>query len=796
MIMSKLLKIAFFVLLTALFFWPKSVFATACSNTDTATLKFVPTTDSFTAGTPDSFTAGTPKYIEVWLDISNNVCNISGLDMRIFISGDVTTGDPATITNFQKNSLVNLDWVPTLDNDRKGARLLATRLTGSAIQVRGPNKLGTLKIETSAVNNPSDFSVNVRDGAVVTASGDTLGTAISLRVSKPADGISIFHILSASSSEALACRDFLPNGLTEAPDSPDAAGRKIWRTNDYKGATKTLSVTKTPPDATINRPTASPTGASFTALQSGNGYSVIVPENTSTAADVDYTVDGSISSGVGPSAATQNCPSFIIRVPKKSADTTCTARSTQVKFRSNTTENWSTAKTITLGDTVKVGGIHNNSSTLADDVLLEATGPEGPASQTIDLNNLDDTDTTNDNNISFKPVLAGTYTVTANTKGKVGQQCMGVATLTVNEPQVVTQSYRLAENPSDLAAKPWIPYTVEPMTVDFEFSNKTPGPKTIFVEFKDSKDTIVRHQANIKLLGPDPVIASCSLGFEGSNTVLTLTSEKNKGFGADKGVVKSGDTDLQVREWKDKSIKAVWLAAPEGQVLPVSLLNADDQIAEGQCSSISQLALGAKIFCRAPSQHQTNNVDLILLGDYPGGAKIKQKVSIDKTGIIQGLTQKLEAGKNYKVSLKAPKSLRRTISFTAEEGTTNISNFVFPVGDIFPADGGDGVINALDKSELNRQWSISGDAKSRSADFNVDGRVNSIDWACMRYDFSGSDDSEPAPGLPVSPLAPAISSSPISPNPIGVGTTSPALSSDSSAGVGTTANAGVGTTNR
>jgi len=33
--------------------------------------------------------------------------------------------------------------------------------------------------------------------------------------------------------------------------------------------------------------------------------------------------------------------------------------------------------------------------------------------------------------------------------------------------------------------------------------------------------------------------------------------------------------------------------------------------------------------------------------------------------------------------------LRRNFSFTAGSGTINIPNFVLPVGDIFPVDGGD-----------------------------------------------------------------------------------------------------------
>ncbi len=322
-------------------------------------------------------------------------------------------------------------------------------------------------------------------------------------------------------------------------------------------------------------------------------------------------------------------------------------------------------------------------------------------------------------------------------------------------PTPTTKKYRIAESRADLTKAEWTDYDnashTNPVTIAYSFKDQNPGGKFIFVEFQDSAGKMGGCGENktqpcsveVKLLGEGPTITSCSLIFESNNsTVLNLTGTN---FGTSKGkIIKTGETaELSTREWKNTSVKAVWPNAPEGQVLPVTLTNSDGQSVEGQCSSIATLALGAKVFCRAPSANDTANVDLVLVGDFPGGTKIKQKVTIDKEGLIQGLAAKLEAGKNYILSLKAPKSLRKTINFTAAEGVTTVPNFILPVGDIFPADGGDGAINALDKGELNRQWIISADATGRSGDFNKDGRVNSIDWACMRYDFGTSDGLEP-----------------------------------------------------
>ena len=423
--------------------------------------------------------------------------------------------------------------------------------------------------------------------------------------------------------------------------------------------------------------------------------------------------------------------------------------STQAKLRSNDTENWSTAKTITLGDTVRVRGFHNNrTDSLLTDISLTATGPEGPSSQIVDIINN-----------SFIPDSSGSYIITANTTDKTGSNCTGTATLTVNTPQVVTTSYRIVENPADFTDTGpygWKPYSAESMPVDYVFKDQTPGQKSIFVEFKDSTGKTERHTVQIKVLGPDPTV-NCALAFEGNNTVLNLTGT---GFGSTKGSLKSSDdaTDLQIRSWKNTIIQAVWPNAPAGQVLTATLTNTDGQSTDFSCSASSQLSIGAKFFCGQSSSDTTNNVDLVLAGAFEGGTKIKQKVSIDTAGVISGLTQKLEEGRNYKLSLKAPRLLRRTAEFTAGNGTTNVNNFVLPVGDIYPAPNGDGAINNFDHSELVRQWIISVDAAGRSADFNKDGRVNSIDWACMRHDFGSSDDSEPVPGGPA--VAPSVHPSP------------------------------------
>lgn len=331
----------------------------------------------------------------------------------------------------------------------------------------------------------------------------------------------------------------------------------------------------------------------------------------------------------------------------------------------------------------------------------------------------------------------------------VSKGCWNDCNFTVKlRPAATTVAFRIAESPADLDKASWQDYTADGMTVPVEFKDGTPGPKFVWVDFKDSTGKTERRNTQITLLGADPTITSCSLSLEGNNAVLNLTGQN---FGPTKGTVKGGETDLQVKAWKDDSVQVVWPNAPTDQALNVDLTSSTGQSGSGTCSPVSQLALGAKVFCRQPFSHKTDNVDLTIAESFEGGAsRVKQKVSIDKDGVVQGLSKKLEQDKKYTLSIRAPKSLRRSVTFIAGDGTTNIPNFILPVGDIFPLESGDGRINSYDKAELNRQWLISSDAQNRSADFNQDLRVNSIDYACMRVSMPDSirgEDPEPVAGV-------------------------------------------------
>jgi hypothetical protein len=132
--------------------------------------------------------------------------------------------------------------------------------------------------------------------------------------------------------------------------------------------------------------------------------------------------------------------------------------------------------------------------------------------------------------------------------------------------------------------------------------------------------------------------------------------------------------------------------------------------------------------------------------------KVEETAVIDKDGIVQGLTTKLQAGQQYLVSIDAPNSLRRNAVITVQDGTTVINApdgkpFILPIGDIAPSTL-DGEINALDRAELVKQWRTldSSASGTLTGDFNRDKKVNSIDWACMKYDFNTKDDDPTSTG--------------------------------------------------
>jgi hypothetical protein len=305
--------------------------------------------------------------------------------------------------------------------------------------------------------------------------------------------------------------------------------------------------------------------------------------------------------------------------------------------------------------------------------------------------------------------------------------------------QPTTDFYRFAETPAALATKAFVPYS-EPLITNIEFSDKTPGLKFVYAEFKDSNGKVGGCGANlsqycvaqIELLKTDPIITGCGYDSSGNFTI------KGNNFGAS-GKLQSNSGSLTASSWSETIINATGTVPTTNST--IQLTRADGLVATGICTSSSGtdlaiIGVGAKLFCPQVAPHEVTGAKLTIDG---AGNRTDETVSIDSTGLIKGSQRKLDVGKQYKVGIKVPRGVRQVASITAFAGTTNI-NFTLALGDIFPIQTGDGAINSVDKSELNKEWAVSV-AQSQAGDFNTDLRVNSVDWACMVHDFGKVDET-------------------------------------------------------
>lgn len=347
-----------------------------------------------------------------------------------------------------------------------------------------------------------------------------------------------------------------------------------------------------------------------------------------------------------------------------------------------------------------------------------------------------------------------------------------------------TVEFRIAETERDLQSVSFRPYSTHPLFFDYTFANTSPGVKTLLVQFKSADGRLsAASRATIDLVADDPVVSSCSIRIDGTSAVFSLAGTN---FGSARGTITvngvdtislTQNTQTQIRQWTNTSASSALTNAPSGQNFFITLKRADT--AESQqiaCSAISGLALGTSLFCPQVQRVIQREVDLSVV-ETSAGAKVQtQKVTIDVKGVVQGLTIRLEEGKPYKISIRPPKGLRRVaLVQSASSGMTNIEGIRIPLGDLFPRDLGDGKINAFDRTELIRQWALTTDVV-RSGDLNQDGRVNSVDWACMREDFGKEDEDVPT-GSPLPTPATTVITSPtgsptLSPTP----TPSPATS--------------------
>ncbi len=322
--------------------------------------------------------------------------------------------------------------------------------------------------------------------------------------------------------------------------------------------------------------------------------------------------------------------------------------------------------------------------------------------------------------------------------------------------------YKLAQSQADLTSAQYKNFpNASFLNTTFQLSDSKPGVKQIWVQFKLPDGTIRIDNITFDLVDNAPQILglSCNLDISKENLKITIDGQ-NLGTAVGTAGTVSPAKQIEVLAWNDSQVSGILkkpgIPLEEGQRFKVELTRADGFKSGIAVCAVdkSLVSLGARIFCREPGKFDAQNVSVTLLySSNESGisklSKIEEKVTIGADGEINNLKTKLQVDKNYVLSIKAPNSLQRNVLFTAREGTTEISNidgtpFILPIGDIAPTINPDGQINTLDRAEIIRQWRILGQGDGKqTGDFNRDSKVNSIDWACMRYDFGSSD--EPLP---------------------------------------------------
>ena len=95
-----------------------------------------------------------------------------------------------------------------------------------------------------------------------------------------------------------------------------------------------------------------------------------------------------------------------------------------------------------------------------------------------------------------------------------------------NPITVGTVSYRIAENPTELAGKPAIPYTAHPTVIDYTFQDPSLGEKFIWVEFKSStvEGNTDTRTAQINLIAPSASVSVSPSTITGGDTITVSWS--------------------------------------------------------------------------------------------------------------------------------------------------------------------------------------------------------------------------------------------------------------------------------
>lgn len=298
----------------------------------------------------------------------------------------------------------------------------------------------------------------------------------------------------------------------------------------------------------------------------------------------------------------------------------------------------------------------------------------------------------------------------------------------------------------------WKPMTTSPLTIDHGISGNT-GEKTLTVIFKSVDGRTETRSTKIKVISIAPEITNLTCNLDAASNGIIFEA-KGKSFHKDSKIFIKEQNNNRMLDITGNTtsslIRGVLKNVSATIEFSVGVINPDNRISNiVKCQSGSKaFQLRSNVFCQQIWPFDVDDVEMTFIDRGAGGSKVTEKVVIGKDGMVKNIKSRLQPGRNYAIAIKAPKSLRRVVNFTASEGTDVIDSLMLPVGDIWgPGGRPDGVINTNDRGRFNEDWRVLTDSPDiRLSDFNRDKRVNSFDWACMRQGFNESDDPIPGAG--------------------------------------------------
>lgn len=325
-------------------------------------------------------------------------------------------------------------------------------------------------------------------------------------------------------------------------------------------------------------------------------------------------------------------------------------------------------------------------------------------------------------------------------------------------PAPTITKVRFAQRQADLTnpnIRGEISYRLGGVKQDITLLDISVGTKAIYTQFVDDKgNTVDGHPSPflIDLVGPTPNVSSfaCEVNIASSTSPNSPSSDliftfQGTNFGSQPSAINlTNGGNINIDSWSNTKVVGRLTNLSVSQTAVGARYNATLTTKDNQKSveqsclvGITQISLGAQLFCRTQRNFDQDNVELTLILDKDRSQKSTEKVTIDKDGNITDIKTKLRVGDNYIVCIKAPLSLRRcSAPFTASSGTNNIT-INLPIGDY----NGDGNINNVDGSLLKGQW---GPVNSnKNCDVNRDGFCNAFEWSCMLHDFNSTNQQIP-----------------------------------------------------